>query len=64
MFDELRAAEHPSWSFFGTKLVAFGIGSAFFEVWESSISLRCSWSRFSKAFGVVAGQPEAIPYRK
>ena len=47
-----------SWSLFGVKLVAFGIEIVFFEVWETSVNLRCNWNRFSKAFGADAGQPE------
>ena len=48
----------PGWSFFGIKLVGFGIEHAFFEVRESSISFRCTRNRFSKACGADAGQPE------
>ena len=47
-----------SWSLFGVKLVAFGIEIVFFEVWETSVILRCNWNLFSKAFGADAGQPE------
>ena len=47
-----------SWSLFGVKLVAFGIEIVFFEVWESSINLRCNLNRFSKVFGDDAGQPQ------
>ena len=47
-----------SWSLFGVKLVAFGIEIVFFEVWETSVHLRCNWNRFSKAFGADAGPPE------
>ena len=47
-----------SWSLFGVNLVDFGIEIVFFEVWETSVNLRCNWNRFSKAFGADAGQPE------
>ena len=66
MLDEFRAPRHPQmepcWTqvgaFLGVKLVAFGIEIVFFEVWETSVILRCNWNLFSKAFGVDAGQPE------
>ena len=47
-----------SWRLFGAKLVAFGIEIVFFEVWETSVILRCNWNLFSKIFGADAGQPE------